>query len=111
MLKTLLGNVDGMVYRCRDDAEWTMEFVSEGCVRVTGYQPADLMFNGPVSYESLTQPEDRCRVREPIDARSKRAGASTSSTASCTPTAACAGCGSAARASTTRHGNVIAIEG
>jgi diguanylate cyclase (GGDEF)-like protein/PAS domain S-box-containing protein len=66
MLKTLLGNVDGMVYRCRDDAEWTMEFVSEGCLRVTGHQPRDLMYNGRVSYESITHPEDQLWVREAV---------------------------------------------
>ena len=43
MLKTLLGNLDGMVYRCRDDHNWTMEFISEGCRRLTGYQPDDLL--------------------------------------------------------------------
>ncbi|MEJ1962439.1 MAG: EAL domain-containing protein [Gammaproteobacteria bacterium] len=66
MLKTLLSNVHGMVYRCRDDADWTMEFVSEGCSRVTGYEPRDLMFNGRVSYESLTHAEDQLWVREAI---------------------------------------------
>src|SRR6185369_16335316 len=66
MLKTLLGNVDGMVYRCRDNADWTMEFVSEGCLRVTGYHPRDLMYNGPVSYESITHPEDQLWVREAV---------------------------------------------
>jgi len=66
MLKTLLSNVHGMVYRCRDDAAWTMEFVSEGCQRVTGYEQRDLMFNGRVSYESLTHPEDQLWVREAV---------------------------------------------
>ena len=66
MLKTLLGNVDGMVYRCRVDADWTMEFVSEGCVRVTGYHPRDLMYNGLVSYESVTHSEDQVWVREAV---------------------------------------------
>ena len=66
MLKTLLSNVHGMVYRCRDDADWTMEFVSEGCSRVTGYEPRDLMFNGRVSYESLTHAEDQLWVREAV---------------------------------------------
>jgi diguanylate cyclase (GGDEF)-like protein/PAS domain S-box-containing protein len=66
MLKTLLGNIDGMVYRCHDDEPWTMEFVSEGCARVTGYQPFELLFNNLVSYESLTLPEDRARVRTSI---------------------------------------------
>jgi diguanylate cyclase (GGDEF)-like protein/PAS domain S-box-containing protein len=66
MLKTLLGNVNGMVYRCRDDASWTMEFVSEGCLKITGYEARDLMFNGRVSYESLTHAEDQLWVRQAI---------------------------------------------
>lgn len=66
MLRTLLGNLDGVVYRCRDDEHWTMEFVSEGCRRLTGYDPDDLLFNRRLSYESLTHPEDRERVRSEI---------------------------------------------
>ena len=68
MFETLLGNLDGMVYRCRDDAFWTMEFVSDGCRRVTGYDPHDLLLNNRLSYEEITHPEDRDRVRETIRA-------------------------------------------
>jgi diguanylate cyclase (GGDEF)-like protein/PAS domain S-box-containing protein len=68
MLQTLLGNLDGMVYRCRDDADWTMEFVSEGCIRVTGYAPQELLLNGRLSYEEITHPEDRQSVRNAIRA-------------------------------------------
>jgi len=63
LLKTLLSQLDGMAYRCRDDEFWTMEFVSEGCLALTGYRPEDLLFNSRVSYEDVTHPEDRARVR------------------------------------------------
>lgn len=63
-LATLLGNIDGIVYRCRNDREWTMEFVREGCTRLTGYAPSDLLFNGRVSYEQIIHPDDRRWVRE-----------------------------------------------
>jgi diguanylate cyclase (GGDEF)-like protein/PAS domain S-box-containing protein len=66
MLKTLLATVDGMVYRRRLDPEWTMEFVSSGCQRVTGHHPGDLLFNNRVPYGDLVIPEDRLWVREAI---------------------------------------------
>jgi len=68
LLETLLANLDGMVYRCRDDDEWTMEFISEGCLELTGYQPEDLLFNHRISYEDITHPEDRETVRQTIRA-------------------------------------------
>ena len=66
MLKTLLANVDGMVYRRQLDPAWTLEFVSEGCLRVTGFPPADILFNQRMAYDDLTLPDDRLWVREAI---------------------------------------------
>lgn len=67
LLETLLANLDGMVYRCRDDAHWTLEFVSEGCQALTGYSPEDLLLNSRISFLQLTHPEDRQLVRNHID--------------------------------------------
>jgi PAS domain S-box-containing protein len=62
MLQTLLSHLDGMVYRCRDDERWTMEFVSQGCLKLTGYQSSELLFNCRSSYQEIVHPEDRTRV-------------------------------------------------
>ena len=67
MLETLLANLDGMVYRCRDDQHWTMELVSQGCYRLTGYQPDELLMNKSISYETITDSEDRTLVRDTIN--------------------------------------------
>jgi len=67
----LLSNLDGMVYRCRDDADWTMEFISDGCLRLTGYRPDELLFNGTASYAQIIHPEDHKRVRDEIRAAIK----------------------------------------
>jgi two-component system, sensor histidine kinase and response regulator len=67
-LEAVLANLDGMVYRCQDDAEWTMEYVSDGCERLTGYQPQDLLFNNRISYEAITYLDDRKFVRDAIQA-------------------------------------------
>ncbi|MGE5466025.1 MAG: putative bifunctional diguanylate cyclase/phosphodiesterase [Ignavibacteria bacterium] len=66
VLDTLVNNLDGMAYRCRNDAHWTMLFVSHGCRALTGYAPEDVIDNARVSWESLTFADDRMRVRAEI---------------------------------------------
>ncbi|MGI8911997.1 MAG: PAS domain S-box protein, partial [Rubrobacteraceae bacterium] len=58
-LATLMSNLPGMAYRCRNDPDWTMELVSEGSLDLTGYPPADLIGNRRRSYWHLIPPDDR----------------------------------------------------
>ncbi|MBI3529894.1 MAG: PAS domain S-box protein [Betaproteobacteria bacterium] len=67
-IETLMGNLPGMAYRCRNDSHWTMELISEGCFELTGYRVEELLFNEVVSFESIIHPEDQRRVRDEIDA-------------------------------------------
>ncbi|CAN5918377.1 hypothetical protein BH11PSE3_BH11PSE3_24060 [soil metagenome] len=58
---TLLGNLQGMAYRRQNDADRTMDFVSEGCRALLGVAPADLT-SGKVVYGHLIHPDDRERI-------------------------------------------------
>ena len=66
-LAALMGNLPGMAYRCRNDSEWTLEFVSEGSHQLTGYRPEAFM-SGAVGYASLIHPDDRDRLWMEIQA-------------------------------------------
>jgi PAS domain S-box-containing protein len=58
-LETLIDNLPGMVYRCRNEPGWPMEFVEGECERLTGY-PAAALERGEVLWgEELVHPEDR----------------------------------------------------
>jgi diguanylate cyclase (GGDEF)-like protein/PAS domain S-box-containing protein len=71
-LSTLLSNLPGMAYRCRNDRDWTSEFVSEGCLELTGIAPADFM-EQRASYSELIHADDRERLwRDTQEAVAKR---------------------------------------
>src|SRR5690606_5194027 len=52
-LATLMNNLPGMAYRCRNDRKRTMEFVSDGCLELTGYSPSDLLHNNSIAFADL----------------------------------------------------------
>ena len=66
LISTLMKNLPGMVYRCRNDRSWTMTFVSEGCVSLTGYSPQDLVGNRVLSFNDIIHPDDWETVRERV---------------------------------------------
>lgn len=49
----LLDNLPGMAYRCRYDRKWTIEFISKGCLALTGYKAESLLFNEEKSFSDL----------------------------------------------------------
>ena len=66
--RLLLNNLPGFVYHCRNDEQWTMDFLSERCKEITGYPPAALLGNAELSYNDLIHPDDRDGVWDGVQA-------------------------------------------
>ncbi|WP_234085691.1 GGDEF domain-containing phosphodiesterase [Azonexus sp. R2A61] len=66
VLQVLVRNLDGMVFRCAIDEQWTMHFVSDGSRELTGYCPDELEYNKVTSLDAITHPDDRARARQVI---------------------------------------------
>ena len=48
-----------MIYRCKNDRDYSFEFVSDGSVDVTGYQPHEMVGNPNFSFMGITHQDDR----------------------------------------------------
>lgn len=57
-LNTLINNLPGVVYRCENNLNWTMESISEGCYDITGYQRNELT-DGLIQFGEIILEEDR----------------------------------------------------
>ncbi|MDK2977744.1 MAG: hypothetical protein PWP52_458 [Bacteroidales bacterium] len=65
-LSILIGNLKGIVYRCQNDPNWTMSYLSKGIEEITGYKPEELINNKIIAYAQLIVPEDRKKVQSKI---------------------------------------------
>ena len=67
-LGLLLRNLPGAAYRCRNDGEWTMLFISDGVEKLTGYSAAAFTAHPCLSFASLIFFDDRAPVEDAVAA-------------------------------------------
>lgn len=58
-LSNLISHLPGMVYRCMLDEQYTMNYMSEACSKITGYSPEVFTTFKTIAYNDLIFPEYR----------------------------------------------------
>ena len=54
---TLVSNLPGFIYRCSNDKNWTMHFISDGCKNITGHSQNDFIKNKKVNFNDIIHPD------------------------------------------------------
>lgn len=56
--KSLVSNIPGVIYRCANDPDWTIYFISDAIEEISGYPASDFIHNNIRSYASIIHPYD-----------------------------------------------------
>ena len=62
--RTLINNIPGFAYRCNNDTNWTMLYISSGCEKITGYTPDDFIDNKSLAFNDIILPEYQIKISE-----------------------------------------------
>lgn len=54
----LVANLPGVVYRCANDADWSMRYISDEIANLSGYPASDFIDNQVRSFSSIVHPDD-----------------------------------------------------
>lgn len=65
-LATLVANLPGVAYRRRNAPGWPMEYISEGCLELTGY-PADAIMADRPHFNDIVHPQDHDRIYAQVE--------------------------------------------
>jgi PAS domain S-box-containing protein len=65
--ESLVKNIPGIAYRCLYDNDWSMLFMSEQCIEITGYNVEQLSNNNELAFADLILPEYQNQVLEDIN--------------------------------------------
>ena len=68
VFESVFGDIHAFVYRCKNDRDYTMQYMTGGVERITGYAVGDILDNARVSYVGLTPDVDKERVFGIVDA-------------------------------------------
>lgn len=52
----LISNLPGFIYRCANNKNWTMFYISDGCFEVTGYKPEEFLEDKP-AFNDIIHPD------------------------------------------------------
>jgi PAS domain S-box-containing protein len=73
MLRALVANIPGALYRCALDSDWTMEWLSDEIETISGYPATDFIHNAVRTFASVIHRDDRepveRSVRQAVNAR------------------------------------------
>jgi len=70
--ESLVVNLPGSVYRCDWNADWTMNFMSEGIRNIVGHAPETFMRGGSMAYASVIHPDDSKLVDDAVTVAASR---------------------------------------
>jgi len=65
-LESVLGRMNGFLYRCRADKEFTMLALTSGFERCFGFDPSEIIGNRVRSFASLIHPDDSDAVDKAV---------------------------------------------
>ncbi len=65
-IRTMIQNFPGAFYRCACDSDWTMEFLSDAFVEMSGYPSTDFIESKIRTYTSVIHPEDQAEVEREV---------------------------------------------
>jgi PAS domain S-box-containing protein len=66
LLRSLVDNIPGALYRCAWDSDWTMRWLSDEIETITGYPAHDFMNNSARTFASVIHPDDRAEVERSV---------------------------------------------
>ncbi|MDJ0708370.1 MAG: PAS domain S-box protein, partial [Leptolyngbyaceae cyanobacterium MO_188.B28] len=65
--RTIVNNIPGAFYRCQNNVNWTMEFLSEAITDICGYPAADFINDGQVIFNDIIPLADQAGNRRLVE--------------------------------------------
>ncbi|MFZ1997200.1 MAG: PAS domain-containing protein [Solirubrobacteraceae bacterium] len=67
LLRSLVANIPGALYRCACDPDWTMAWISQEIEQISGYPVTDFIDSSRRTFASVIHPDDREQVSRSVE--------------------------------------------